>query len=166
MEVPGERPDAEATGPVCPECGSSNTWTKGAKGATGRALLGGGVLDAAGLVSHDLRLRYKCRDCRHSFVAEEGEWDAGQLVEPCTIVLHREKGFKGALIPLVVHLNGTQVGTVANGASIEFQTFVRSNTIVVADHNGATRKGMAQMFEAEDGGTAAFRLRKVQLSRV
>lgn len=159
-------PSLDAVGPACPQCGSTATRPKGASGATGRALLGGGVLDALGVVSHDLRLRFICQDCSHTFHAEEGGWDAGSLAEPCTIDLHRAKSMLGAMMPLLVNLNGEQVGTVANGASLQFQTMARHNVLVIADHNGASLDGMSQSFEAEDGGKASFRFEKRRLIRV
>jgi hypothetical protein len=123
------------------------------------------LLDAVGLVSHDLRLRFTCHDCQNSFLAEEGGWDHGELAEPCSIIFHREKALAGAMVPFMVHLNGELIGTVANGAAIEFQTLARSNTVVVTDHNFAAIKGGVHTFEATDGGTAVFRFKKGQLSR-
>jgi hypothetical protein len=164
--VPRERSDTGPTGPGCPECGSKNAEMVTGAAADLWEAFGRRLEDPLGLSSPDLRPSYKCRDCRHRFFGEEAGREAEQLDEPCTVVLHREKRFAGALMLMTVHLNGTAIGTVANGASIEFKTSVRFNTIVVVDANGYTRKSMGQTFEAEDGGTAAFRLWKSKLQRV
>lgn len=150
----------DPNGPACPHCGSTATSTRGASGATGRALLGGGVLDSLGMVSHDLRIRFTCQDCGESFVAEDAQWDATELAEPCSITVIRERAMLGGAMPLFVHLNGQEVGSVKNGGTLEFETSVRSNSLVVTDHDrAAVKHGGDVMFEAESGGALTFRTR-------
>jgi hypothetical protein len=73
-----------------------------------------------------------------------------QLSIPCRIIFYRDSSFVGALVPYSVNLNGRRVGEVKNGKSIEFQTNLRSNAIIVTDNMGQSTN--AYRFNGIDGG--------------
>jgi hypothetical protein len=150
----------EVNGPPCPKCGSADTVVTGTGGALTRTVLGGGLLEATGVVTaNEGRLRYKCHDCHHAFVPDV-EAAGPEMTTPFRVVLHRDRDFAGAVVPQMVYLNGAYVGNVANGQSIEFETTARTNTIVVTDHNGVAFKGGGCRFEATEGGSADIHVKR------
>lgn len=157
------------SGLVCPKCQKDDLKILGTKGAKGKALGVGMAFGAVGnLVANSMSkddyslqpVKYQCNACKHKFeslplTAREEEL----LEEPCTIHFTRLSCFAGMAVAQNVYLNGVKVGSVGNGKSIDFQTFVRNNTVFVTDQYGVAFKGCYK-FEAHSGGTENISFKK------
>lgn len=154
---------------VCPKCNKNDLkilGTKGSKGAAvgvGMAFGAVGNLVASSMSKNDFTLqpiKYKCNSCGNKF--ESLPFNAKQeeiLDEPCTVNFTRLSSFAGMAVAQNVWLNGVKVGSVGNGKSITFQTFLRYNTVFVTDQYGVAFKGDYK-FEAQSGGTEDIRFKR------
>lgn len=72
---------------------------------------------------------------------------------PCKIRISRLASFAGAIRKAYVFLNGTQVGVLKNGESIDLTTSYQDNVLVVADEpDGSDRTMKPFRFSANSGG--------------
>lgn len=154
---------------VCPKCQKNDLKILGTKGAKGKAVgvgmafgaIGNLVADSMSKDDYSLQpVKYQCNACKNKFeslplVAKPEEL----LEEPCTIHFTRLSSFVGMAVAQNVYLNGVKVGPVKNGKSIDFQTFVRNNTVFVTDQYGVAFKGCYK-FEAQSGGTEEIKFKK------
>jgi len=58
-----------------------------------------------------------------------------------------------------VYLNGLKIGSVKNKGTIEFQTFLKNNTVFVTDHAGMAFKSACK-FNAQPGGRVELRFKR------
>ncbi len=154
---------------ACPKCADKDLKILGTKGSKGKALGIGmafgavGNLVASSMSKDDYTLqpvKYKCKACGKKFDALPLSAKPEELLDaPCTIHFTRLSCFAGMAVSQSVYLNGVKVASVGNGKSVEFQTFVKNNTIFVTDHNGVAFKGRYK-FEAQSGGTEEIRFKK------
>jgi hypothetical protein len=143
----------------CPKCGSNDLIPLGNSPSMISRLLNPLVEEVAGeeyterahsVHSGFQNIQYKCNACRHPFYPPlDGTKETKDFEDPCEIILHREKSFVGALMPLYVYLNGDFITTVNNGASVEFTTNKRQNVIVITANDGTAFPDMYQ-FNAEN----------------
>lgn len=154
---------------VCPKCQSNNLKILGTKGAKGAAVGVGMAFGAIGnLVANSVTkddytlqpVKYKCNSCGNKFDSLPFHAKPEEILDkPCTIHFTRLSCFSGMAVSQNVWLNGVKVASVGNGKSVDFQTFVKHNTIFVADQYGVAFKGDYK-FEAQSGGTEEIRFKK------
>ena len=154
---------------VCPKCANNDLKILGTKGAKGKSLGIGMAFGAIGnLVANSMSkddytlqpVKYKCKACGKKFESIPLNAKSEEILDtPCTIHFTRLSCFAGMAVSQSVYLNGVKVASVGNGKSVEFQTFVKNNTIFVTDHNGVAFKGCYK-FKAQSGGTEEIRFKK------
>lgn len=154
---------------VCPKCKSNNLKILGTKGSKGTALGVGMAFGAIGnLVANSISkddytfqpVKYKCNSCGKKFDSLPLNAKPEEILDkPCTIKFTRLSSFVGMAVSQNVWLNGLKVGSIGNGKSITFQTFVKHNTVFVTDQYGVAFKGDYK-FEAQSGGTEEIRFKK------
>lgn len=145
----------------CPKCGNSELKILGTKGAMGKSM---GISMAFGAVGNLVAssvskddytiqpIKYKCSSCGKKFDTLPLNANPEEILDaPCTIHFTRLSSFVGIAVSQSVYLNGVKVASIGNGKSVDFQTFVKHNTIFVTDHNGVAFKGCYK-FEAQSGG--------------
>lgn len=154
---------------ACPECKSNNLKILGTKGAKGTAVGVGMAFGAIGnLVANSISkndytiqpVKYKCNSCGKKFDSLPFNAKPEEILDkPCTITFKRLSSFVGMAVSQNVWLNGVKVGSIGNGKSITFQTFVKYNTVFVTDQYGVAFKD-SYKFEAQSGGTEDIRFKK------
>ncbi len=155
---------------ACPKCQRKNDFkvigTKGAKGKSiGISMAFGAIgnLVANSMSKDDFSLqpvKYQCNGCKKKFESLPLTAKPEEILEsPCTIHFTRLSSFVGMAVSQNVYLNGVKVGSVKNGKSIDFQTFVKDNTIFVTDHNGVAFKGCYK-FNAQNGQVVEINFNK------
>lgn len=154
---------------VCPKCSGSNLNILGTKGAKGTAVGMGMALGAIGnLVADSISkddftfqpVNYKCASCGKKFEALPLKAKPDEILDqPCTVTFTRLSCFAGMAVSQNVWLNGMKAGSIGNGKTITFQTFVKHNTVFVTDQYGVAFKGH-YTFEAQSGGTEEINFKK------
>jgi len=153
----------------CPSCGSDRYQALGEKGAVGKSIGTALAFGAIGNMVASSRaaknfetspIEYKCASCNNKFISAPLSAQPDEMLAvPCTVTFQRLSSFVGAAISQMVYLNGVKVGPIKNGKSITFPTYIRYNTIYVADPYGVVFRDMHR-FEAQPGGSVTVRFNR------
>ena len=153
----------------CPSCESTELTILGQKGSTGKAValqvafgaIGTLIANSGVKAQEETKpLQYKCKQCRKKFVTYPLPATEDELLSaPCKIVFQRVKSMVGMAVLQIVYLNGMRVGPIKSGASFEFETNIKHNTIFVTDLHGMAFRDKYK-FEAVAGGSISVQFKR------
>ena len=77
---------------------------------------------------------------------------------PCQVTITRLSSMIGAFIAVRVLLNGIEVGTLKNGKTLEFQTFIATNEMSVLNPADNTKKSINFIAASEGSVRITFKI--------
>ena len=153
----------------CPYCGAGNFRILGKKGALGASIGIGVAFGALGnIVTNAVTkddyayepINYKCESCGQKFEAYPLAAQPDEILPaPCKVVFTRLSSFVGMWVSQSVWMNGIKMGPIKNGKTLEFDTYVKNNTLFVTDQYGVAFRG-SYKFEAQPGACVTVRFKR------
>ncbi|MBR0382242.1 MAG: hypothetical protein IJH71_07400 [Eubacterium sp.] len=153
---------------ACPKCGKKDFRVISIKGSLAKigtvaafGALANLALDSKSKGDFEIKpVKYQCLGCKNKFEALPLVAEPDELLEtPCRIKFHRQKSALGMAVSQQVYMNGVKMGNVGNGKELEFQTFIKENTLFVTDQTGTAFPGTYK-FTAENGGTEQIEFKR------